>query len=95
TTTTTAPVTLGQNLKPTWGDVNCDGTVNVADVVVLNRFLADPTYANITAQGKVNGDVKDPQDKSCAAVDPAKVQLTAADSETILKAIVELVTLPQ
>ena len=95
TTTTTAPVTPGQNLKPTWGDVNCDGTVNVADVVVLNRFLADSTYANITAQGKVNGDVKDPQDKSGAAVDPAKVQLTAADSETILKAIVELVTLPQ
>ena len=96
TTTTTAPVvTPGQNLKPTWGDVNCDGNVNVADVVVLNRFLADPTYANITAQGKVNGDVKDPQDKSGAAVDPAKVQLTAADSETILKAIVELVTLPQ
>ena len=93
TTTTTTTPPAGK-LAPTWGDVNCDGSVNVADVVVLNRYLNDPTYP-VSDQGKVNGDVKDPQDKSGAAVDPAKVQLTAADSETILKSIVELVTLPQ
>ena len=93
TTTTTNP-NPGTKLVPTWGDVNCDGSVNVADVVVLNRYLNNPTYP-VSDQGKVNGDVLDPQDKTGAAVDPAGVRLTAADSETILKAIVELVTLPQ
>ena len=93
TTTTTNP-NPGTKLAPTWGDVNCDGTVNVADVVVLNRYLNNPTYP-VSDQGKVNGDVLDPQDKTGAAVDPAGVRLTAADSETILKSIVELVTLPQ
>jgi hypothetical protein len=97
--TTTAPITTttvtpGTKLAPTWGDVNCDGSVNVADVVVLNRYLNNPTYP-VSDQGKVNGDVLDPQDKTGAAVDPAGVRLTAADSETILKSIVELVTLPQ
>ena len=98
TSTTTTTVTTpqpGTKLVPTWGDTNCDGVVNVADVVVLNRFLNDPTYSNITDQGKVNADVVDPQDKSGAAVDPAGVKLTVADSEAILKAIVELITLPQ
>ena len=93
TTTTTNP-NPGTKLVPTWGDVNCDGSVNVADVVVLNRYLNNPTYP-VSDQGKVNGDVLDPQDKTRAAVDPAGVRLTAADSETILKSIVELVTLPQ
>ena len=93
TTTTTNP-NPGTKLVPTWGDVNCDGSVNVADVVVLNRYLNNPTYP-VSDQGKVNGDVLDPQDKTGAAVDPAGVRLTAADSETILKSIVELVTLPQ
>ncbi|WP_297961524.1 dockerin type I repeat-containing protein [uncultured Ruminococcus sp.] len=94
TTTTTTTTPPAGKLAPTWGDVNCDGKVNVADVVVLNRYLNDPTYP-VSDQGKVNGDVKDPQDKSGAAVDPAGVKLTAADSETILKSIVDLVTLPQ
>jgi hypothetical protein len=86
-----------------WGDTNCDGTVNVADVVVLNRLLNEPTYvvkhpvtkADVTAQGKVNADVVDPQNKEGKGIDPTKVKLTGADSEAIAMYILEKGNIPQ
>ena len=103
TTTTTVP-TPGTKLDVTvWGDTNCDGVVNVADVVVLNRLLNDPSYivknpttkADVTAQGKVNADVVAPQSKDGKGIDPSTVKLTAADSEAIAMAILELGSIPK
>ena len=101
---TTTVVTPGAKLNVTlWGDTNCDGKVNVADVVVLNRLLNDPSYivknpetkADVTAQGKVNADVVDPQNKDGKDIDPTTVKLTAADSEAIAMSILEKGTIPQ
>ena len=39
------------------GDVNCDGSVSIADAVLLAQFLKNSGSANITAQGKYNADV--------------------------------------
>ena len=50
TTTTTAPA--GQKL----GDVDCSGDVDVADAVLLARFLAEDSEAYISLQGQRNAD---------------------------------------
>lgn len=39
------------------GDVNCDGSVNIADAVLLARFLRSSRLAPITEQGRYNADV--------------------------------------
>ena len=93
TTTTTTPVS--GSLKPVWGDVNCDGSVNVADVVLLNKYINKNSDYAITDQGKVNADVCNPQNAdNTVAVDPSKVDIDKADSEAIIRSIVHLVTLP-
>ena len=66
-TTTQAPVTTVTDAGTTtkqetgdvlYGDVNCNGKVQINDVVLLNRYLAKT--ADITAQGQKNADcVKD------------------------------------
>ena len=96
TTTTTTPITppVDDKYTPDWGDANCDGTVNVADVVVLNKWLNDNASYNLTAQGKVNADCYAPQDANGGAVSADSVDLTAADSDAIIKFIVHLLTLP-
>ena len=40
-----------------WGDVNCDGEVDVSDAVLLSRFVAEDTSAKITTTGKNNAEV--------------------------------------
>ncbi len=65
TTTTTKPVVTTTTTAPTtpvtavYGDTNCDGKVNIADVVVLNKWLNDNSSYNLTAQGKINADCCD------------------------------------
>lgn len=39
-----------------WGDVNCDGKVDISDVILLNRFIAEDTTITITDQGLLNAD---------------------------------------
>ncbi|MBQ5339390.1 MAG: endo-1,4-beta-xylanase [Oscillospiraceae bacterium] len=39
------------------GDVNLDGDVDVSDAVLLARYVAEDSGANIQAQGKINADV--------------------------------------
>ena len=39
-----------------YGDVNCDQSVDVADVVLLSRIAVEDTTANVTAQGMKNAD---------------------------------------
>ena len=71
TTTTVTTVTTSETTKPTttsseststarqvkWGDANEDGVVDVSDAVLVSRFVAEDTEANITAQGKLNANV--------------------------------------
>ncbi|MDD5947821.1 MAG: glycoside hydrolase family 48 protein [Oscillospiraceae bacterium] len=62
-----------------WGDVNCDGDVKTNDVILLNRFLAEDTTANVSAQGLLNAD--------CAY----DGQTTPDDSTLILKYLAGLI----
>ncbi len=62
-----------------WGDVNCGGDVKTNDVILLNRFLAEDTTANVSAQGLLNAD--------CAY----DGQTTPDDSTLILKYLAGLI----
>lgn len=57
-TSTAGSVTVagGQTGEIKWGDVNCDGDVKTADVILLNRFLAEDTTVSVSAQGLLNAD---------------------------------------
>lgn len=45
------------DVEPTkYGDVNMDGTVNIADVVALNMYLLDKEINTLTAKGIANAD---------------------------------------
>ncbi|MCR4793583.1 MAG: leucine-rich repeat protein [Ruminococcus sp.] len=88
TSKTTAPVTTttansGKLSVTVWGDVSCNGKIDVVDIVLLNKYLNNPTYT-LSDQAKVNADISAPQDKTGKAVDPKGVKLTGADSEEIL-----------
>lgn len=90
TTTTTAKPTTSTTTtaKPgtkLYGDTNCDGVVKVNDVVLLNKYLNDSKSYAITEQGKINADCYNPKDGK---------ELTAEDSDAIIKSIVHLVELP-
>ena len=74
---TTATAAPGDTL---YGDTNCDGKVNIADVVVLNKYLNDASSYDIKDQGKINADCCD-----------AGNGLDANDSDAIIKSIVHLV----
>ncbi|MBE6861015.1 MAG: rhamnogalacturonan lyase [Ruminococcus sp.] len=56
TTTTTAPITA----EPTrnYGDANCDGDVNISDVVMIKCYLLNNKKYSISAQGLLNADVQ-------------------------------------
>ena len=41
-----------------WGDVNVDGTVDIADVVAAAAFVGDSSKNPVSAQGLKNGDVQ-------------------------------------
>lgn len=76
----TTETTDGELEATLYGDTDCNGTVNLIDVVLLNKNLMVGT--EITPQGKVNADVD--LDK----------KLSAVDSLNILKACIDLITLP-
>ena len=84
-TTTTTATTTKKPGDPDWGDSNCDGKVNVADVVVLNKWLNDAKSYNLTDQGKLNADCYAPKNGE---------GLDSLDSDAIIQSIVHLVTLP-
>lgn len=65
----------------TYGDVDCNGTVDIADVLLLNQNLLG--IADIgNPQGKVNADVDN------------NGSMNDTDALNILKSLVDLVTLP-
>ncbi len=78
TTTTAKPGT------PLYGDANDNGEVNIADVVVLNKWLHNNEDYAMTDQGKLNA--------NCCDVSAGKIN--AEDSDAIIKSLVSLVELP-
>ncbi|MDE7363606.1 MAG: hypothetical protein K2N27_01770 [Ruminococcus sp.] len=84
-TTTSGVTTTATPGTPLYGDTNCDKKVNIADVVVLNKWLNDAKSYNITDQGKLNADCCDA--KGGAGLDKN-------DSDAIIRKIVHLVELP-
>jgi hypothetical protein len=85
TTKTPTTTTTGKPGEKLYGDSNCDGLVNIADVVVLNKWLNDAKSYNLTDQGKINADCYAPKNGE---------ELNASDSNAIIESIVHLVTLP-
>ena len=75
----TEPTTERQVGKSS-GDVNCDGEVDVVDVLVLNKYLLG--VAQLTPEGQQNADFN------------GSGKLEDADAMMILKAIVKLVDFP-
>lgn len=72
--------TSGEQGKLLYGDTDCNGTVNLVDVVLLNKNLMVGT--ELTPQGVKNADVDN------------SGKLDAVDSLNILKACIDLITLP-
>ncbi|MEE5993898.1 MAG: endo-1,4-beta-xylanase [Oscillospiraceae bacterium] len=70
----------GTETSVTYGDVNCDGEVDIADVLLLNQHLLG--IEDIDTEGQKNADV----DNNGAVND--------TDALNILKSLVDLVTLP-
>ena len=97
TTTTTAPITTtttqggGDVTVTLWGDANCDGTVDLADAILIMQSLANPNKYGIggtaakplTKQGQANADV-DTSTKGLTGDDAVKIQ------EYLLKKIASL-----
>ena len=69
----------GQFTEPVYGDCNYDGEFNVADAVMLNKYLLGS--GNLTDHGKIN-----------ANVDLVNEAIDTTDSLDILKLVVEMLT---
>ena len=92
TVTTTVTTTTEGNETPAvtkWGDANCDGEVDFADIVLIMQSLANPNKygvngtdkSHITEQGIANGDVYDNGSK-----------LTTNDAQTLQKYLLHVIT---
>jgi len=81
TTTTTVTPSEGDGKATKYGDVNCDGSVSIVDVVMLNKRLMG--VESLSAEGEANADVT-----LDGKVEPA-------DSLAILKYLVDLFDLPE
>ena len=55
--TTTSTTVTAPNKDVVYGDANCDGTVELADAILIMQTLANPNKYTITEQGKTNADV--------------------------------------
>ena len=45
--------------SPGSGDADCNGEVNIADGVLIARFLAEDTEITVSTQGKANAELTD------------------------------------
>ena len=57
TTAAPAKTTAAPSGKILWGDATCDGSVDVADCVLISRFAVADATASLTDAGKTNADV--------------------------------------
>ena len=81
-TTATPPTTTVAPGSPLYGDANDDKKVDIADVVVLNKWINDNKAYNLTPQGKLNADCCDPKGGD---------DINQNDSDAIIMSIVHLV----
>ncbi|MBR3679382.1 MAG: dockerin type I repeat-containing protein, partial [Oscillospiraceae bacterium] len=79
TTTTTSTTPAPQPSK--LGDANCDGVVDISDVILVSRIGAEDKAVSLTFTGKLNADCNDDN------------KVGADDALMILKAIARLITL--
>ena len=79
------PTGGGSTLTPVYGDVNEDGKVNIADVVILSKWMNDASSYNLTEQGKLNADCCD---------EKKGAEINSNDADAIIQSIVSLVKLP-
>ncbi|SEH87889.1 O-Glycosyl hydrolase [Ruminococcus flavefaciens] len=92
TTTTTAPTVVTQDPKAAleakvskWGDANCDGTIDMGDVVLIMQSLANPDKYALSEKAAANADVNQ-----------AGGGITTNDALTLQKYLLGLVnTLPE
>lgn len=80
TDTSEPPTDTTSDASVLYGDANCDGTVDILDVIALNKFLLGS--GTLTPQGRVNADVD------------ISADLDTTDSLNILKNVVKLLELP-
>ncbi len=73
TTTTTTTTTTGDVAATLVGDIDCNGTVNIADCVLLSRFVSEDSAAVVSSEGRANADCSGDQ------------QITATDCSMILQ----------
>ena len=89
TTTTAATTTTAPALKATKaGDANCDGEVDMSDVVLVMQALANP---NKFAIGGSDAKALTPQGEVNADVDKASEGLTPSDALTIQKFLLGMI----
>ena len=81
TTTSTTTTVTAPPQKIVYGDTNCDGTVELADAILIMQSLANPDKYVVTPQGKTNGDV-----------DWSIKGLTSADALTIQEFLLHKIT---
>ena len=81
TTTTVTTSTTSPADDVLWGDTNCDGTVELADAILIMQSLANPDKYGVggsfekplTEKGRLNGDV-DPDVKGLTSNDALAIQ---------------------
>ena len=71
TTTTPADTSFIPSFESDWGDVDCNGSVDVADAVLLARFCAEDKDITVSTKGKANAEVTG--DGNVNADDTAKI----------------------
>ena len=83
-TTPTETTASGSEQQPgtVWGDVDCDGTVAIADCIMLARYLAEDAVP-VTVQGLTNARVT------------GKETLTVEDNAKILSYLAGILTKEQ
>ena len=76
-----APITESNNSKVVYGDANCDGKVDISDLILIKQTLSAPSKFKLTVQGKINAD--------CSHVGDG---ITDADAEAVRKYILKKIT---
>ena len=61
-TATNGAVIIGGTVAGLRGDANCNGSVDISDVVAISGFVGDPTENSLIGQGIINADVQNTGD---------------------------------
>lgn len=61
-TATNGAIIVGGTVAGLRGDANCDGSIDISDVVAIAGFVGNPTVNSLTEQGLINADVQNTGD---------------------------------